>query len=96
MTEQLSQEISNLETTLGILSLIMGMAFSILGGFICALMAKVRWHKAVLILAGVMSLYGVVIGAQHMPIGKTVILTLLTFGSIYVGGWLRGRRLSVQ
>ena len=96
MTEQLSQEISNLETTLGILSLIMGMAFSVLGGFICALLAKARWQNAVLILAAIMSLYGLVVGSQNIPLGKLLILTSLTFGSIYLGGWLSGRRLRIQ
>ena len=94
--EKLSQDISNLESTLGILSLIIGMAFSVLGGFICALLAKARWRKAVLILAGIMSLYGLVVGSQNIPLVKLIILTSLTFASIYLGGWLRGRRLRVQ
>ena len=94
MMEMLSQDISNLESTLGIVSLIMGMAFSVLGGFICALLAKLRWQKAVLILAGVMTLYGLVVGSQSIPLVKLIILTSLTFVSVYLGGWLRGRRLS--
>ena len=96
MMDKLSQDISNLETTLGIVSLLIGMAFSVFGGFVCALLAKLRWQKGVLILAGIMSLYGLVVGAQHVPILKLITLTLLTFVSVYLGGWLRGRRLSSQ
>ena len=95
MMENLTQDISNLQTTFGIVSLMFGMAFSVLGGFICAVLAKARWQKAVLILGGIMAIYGLAVGAQDIPILKLALLTLLSFGSIYLGGWLRGRRLNI-
>jgi len=91
LAAELQQQALDINSIWGMAGIIMGSGFSILGGFVCALIAKERWHKAVLILAALMMAYGLVLGLRYSPALRVISLSLLTFASIYFGGWLRGR-----
>lgn len=66
----------------------LGLAMSILGGYVCARIAKAKWRQAVWVLAMIMVLFGVITTVQHYPLTLTLLLSLAAVPAIFIGGWL--------
>ena len=91
VAEEYTQLLSDFDNIWSLLGLVFGLGFSVLGGFVCAIFAKERWKNAVLILASILSVYGLLAGSEYYQLGVNIVLVILSFMSIYLGGWLRAR-----
>jgi hypothetical protein len=96
MITKLQEEIIDFSSPFGMLTLFFGCVGSVLGGYICALLAKLQWQKALLILIVVMVGYGLYMGAEYYSVGMNIGFALLTIFCISLGGWLRGRKIVRQ
>ncbi len=88
-----TQDMTSFSNIWSYISLFFGLGFSVLGGYVCAIFARERWKKAVLILVAIMSGYGLLAGSEHYQLGVLLVLILLSVIAILFGGWLRaGKR----
>ena len=90
VTNMFVEDSSSFNNIWGIIGLVFGLGFSVLGGYICALFAREKWKKAILILAAILTIYGLVMGSDIYQIGVLLVLTLLSIFAMLLGGWLRG------
>ena len=88
ITEGFTHDVASLDSIYGILSYIIGITFSLIGGYVCAHFAREHWKLAVLILAALISIFGVLMAIGYYPIGRNLVLGFLTFIVILLGGWL--------
>ncbi len=87
------EDSSNFNNIWSFIGLGFGLGFSVLGGYVCAIFARERWKKAALILAAILSGYGLYIGIEIYQLGVILALTLLSVMATYFGSWLRaGKR----
>ena len=91
--KQYAQDLTSFSNIWSIISLVLGLGFSVLGGYVCAIFAREKWKKAVLILAAILSGYGLLAGSEYYQLGVNLALTLLSVIAVFFGGWLRaGKR----
>ena len=72
----------------------MGGAFSWLGGFVCARVARETELQCAAVVATVSTLAALALGTG-LPWGLYLFLTLLTFGTVMLGGWM-GRQQNAE
>lgn len=74
---------------------IVGLAFSVLGGYVCARVARRSELKLGGILAAVSAVLGIVLSAEHYQLGTLLSLTLAGIGAVLLGarmGYAKNRR----
>jgi hypothetical protein len=64
-----------------------GAGFSWLGGYVCAVVARETELQCAAVVATISTLVALAIGAG-MPLGLYLFLTVLTFGTVMLGGWM--------
>ena len=64
---------------------LVGSSFSVLGGYVCARIARRSEMKLGAILAAMSAVSGFFLGGDEMQLGTNLSLTLLTFGAVLVG-----------
>jgi hypothetical protein len=77
-----------------ILSSAIGFGFSLLGGYVCARIARRDERRLSVILAALIEVIGLVLGAVRLGIGLNLLMLVLTFAAVTAGGEL-GRRRNV-
>ena len=77
-----------------ILSSAIGFGFSLLGGYVCARIARRDERRLSVILAALIEVIGLVLGAVSLGIGLNLLMLVLTFAAVTAGGEL-GRRRNV-
>lgn len=93
ISKQYTQDLTSFNSSWSYISLFFGLGFSVLGGYICAIFAREKWKKAILILAAILSGYGLLAGSEYYQLGVLLVLILLSIMAIFFGGWLRaGKR----
>lgn len=90
--DQFSQDLTSFDNPWSLVTTFFGSSFSVLGGYVCAIFAREKWKKAVLILVTIMTAYGFLAGGGEYEIGIFLALTFLSIVLMYFGAWLRGRR----
>ena len=91
--EQFTIDMASFNNAWSIISHAIGLGFSMLGGYVCAVFAKEKWKKAVLILAAILGGFGLLMGIDVYQFGANLALLLLSVIAIYTGAWLRaGKR----
>jgi len=91
--EQFTLDIASFDNAWSIISHAIGLGFSMLGGYVCAIFAREKWKKAILILAAILGGFGLLMGIDVYQFGVNLALLLLSVMAIYIGGWLRaGKR----
>ena len=93
LIETSSKETAALDNIWGITVTGIGLGISVLGGYICAMFAKEQWKKAVLILISGMIILSLWSNSDSYSTGVYIALCILSFASMYFGGWLRGRNI---
>ena len=82
-------------STFSFVSYAVGGGFSWLGGYVCARVARETEMRCAAVIATLSSLVAVTLGPS-MPFGLNLFLTLLTFGSVMLGGWMGMQRNARQ
>lgn len=67
---------------------LVGLAFSVLGGYVCARIARRNEMKLGAILAGLSALVGVLFSGEAYPLGTLLSLTLAGIGAVMIGARL--------
>ena len=95
-TEQIQHTMENIDplSTLGLVSAVLGLSMSVLGGFVCARTANVNSYTAVGILSAVSVAFGALMGAGEYEWQVLLLLNLLGLAAIFFGGWWYIRKLS--
>lgn len=75
-------------TRLWIAGMVLGCGFSILGGYVCARIARHRELRLGAILSAISMLIGLLIGAGSYSVEMNAWLAIATVASIMVGAWL--------
>jgi hypothetical protein len=85
--EQIAQAIATPEPTsfLSILGYVLGCALSILGGFVCARIARRRDYKLGAILGAISAVLGLAMAYGQYSLIENLGLTALTFASVMLG-----------
>ena len=73
-------------STFSFVSYAVGCGFSWLGGYVCARVARETEMRCAAVVATVSSLIAVTMGTA-LPLALNLVLTLLTFGAVMLGGW---------
>lgn len=81
-------------STLSLVSYVLGGGFSWFGGYVCARVARETELQCAAVVATVSTLVALALGAG-LPWGLYVFLTLLTFGTVMLGGWM-GRQRNLE
>jgi len=94
--EQMVEELIAVTASTGylIVGAIVGSAFSLLGGYLCARMVRRDEHRFGAIMAVLSMLIGLVLGGTRMGAGLHALMLLSTFVSVMAGAEL-GRRRNV-
>ena len=74
-------------STVSLVSYVLGGAFSWFGGYVCARVARETELQCAAVVATVSSLVALALGVG-LPWGLYFFLTLLTFGTVMLGGWM--------
>jgi hypothetical protein len=74
------------------LNSLVGLGFSMLGGYVCARMARRDERRLTAIMAGVNSVLGLSLGGLRLGVALNVLMIVLTFASTMSGGQLGRRR----
>jgi|SRR5688572_3471664 hypothetical protein len=69
----------------------LGAGFSWLGGYVCAVVARETELQCAAVVATISSLVALAMGAG-MPLGLYLFLTVLTFATVMLGGWMAMQR----
>jgi hypothetical protein len=75
---------------------VVGLGFSVLGGYVCARVARRSELKLGAILAAVSAVLGIVLSADHYQLGTLLSLTLAGIGAVLLGarlGYAKNRRI---
>ena len=75
---------------------IVGLGFSVLGGYVCARVARRAELKLGGILAAVSAVLGIVLSSEHYQLGTLLSLTLAGIGAVLLGarlGYAKNRRV---
>lgn len=87
-------------TTLNIAMYTVGGLFSVLGGYVCARVAKYNELRLGIIVAVGSALFGFLLGSREHGLAMEVLLWVATFGSVMLGAWMglrvNRRRLSTR
>ena len=75
-----------------ILSTVVRLGFSALGGYVCARMARRDERRLTAIMAGLVVAIGFAMGAARWGVGLNVLMLVLTFAVVIAGGELARRR----
>jgi len=65
---------------------------SILSGYVCSKIANNSEYKYVFILGCLISIFGWTTSVRYYSILENIFFTCLTFGNVYLGGWLYVRK----
>jgi hypothetical protein len=74
---------------------LVGLGFSVLGGYVCARVARRSELKLGGMLAAVSAVLGILLSAEHYELGTLLSLTLAGIGAVLVGarlGYAKNRR----
>ena len=74
------------------LFLVMGLGFSLLGGYVCARISRVKIYRQGLILSGIICSVGFLAGLAQYPIGLNLSMSAATAAAIFLGVWLFARK----
>ena len=75
-----------------IFSSMTGFGFSLLGGYVCARIARRDERRLSVILAALIEVIGLVLGAATLGIALNVLMLVVTFAVVIAGGELGRRR----
>src|SRR5262245_21392943 len=67
---------------------LVGLSFSVLGGYVCARIARRSEMKFGAIVAALSAVSGFFLGGDQLQLGTNLSMTLLTFGAVLVGARL--------
>jgi hypothetical protein len=81
-------------STFGLISALVGMTMSLLGGYVCARTANVSSYTAVGIVSAISVCFGTVMGAGEYEWPLLLMLNLLSLMAIFAGGWWYIRKLT--
>ena len=92
--EEVGRTLTALDPSSGyfILSSMIGFGFSLLGGYVCARIARRDERRLSVILAALIEVIGLVLGAATLGIGLNALMLVLTFAAVIAGGELGRRR----
>lgn len=62
-----------------------GLAFSVLGGYVCARIARRAELKLGAVMAGLSAVIGVALGGDHYQLGTLASLTIASIGAVLIG-----------
>lgn len=87
--EQIASALANIPTDswLSITGMVVGGGFSVLGGYLCARIARHSEYKLGAIVAAVSGISGLFLGGQ-VPAGINLALSLATIASVMLGAWI--------
>ncbi len=88
LAAQVTEQATDLGSVWGLTMLGVGLALSLLGGFVCAKFARERWTRAAAILAAVIGLFGFFSALEHLPLSTNLGLSLLSMAAVVFGAWL--------
>jgi hypothetical protein len=74
-----------------LLGYVLGGGFSWFGGYVCARVARETELQCAAVVATISTLVALVLGTG-MPWGLYLFLTILTFGTVMLGGWMGMKR----
>jgi hypothetical protein len=92
--EQITEAVTEFDPAsgYGIVAMLVGGGFSILGGYVCARIARRNERKVSAVLAAVSAVLGFLSGGEALDWWLNVGLTVLTLASVMAGGELGRRR----
>jgi len=95
--EAITQEMPENDPMSGIslISYVVGTAFSWLGGYVCARVARETEMQCAAVVATVSTLTALAMGTG-LPFALYLLLALLTAGSVMLGGWMGAQRNARQ
>lgn len=71
---------------------VVGCAFSVLGGYLCARISQHSAYRMAMIVAAISTAFGLMAGGQQFSAPATIALSLATMSSVLLGAWLGVRR----
>jgi len=80
---------------ISLISYVVGTAFSWLGGYVCARVARETEMQCAAVVATVSTLTALAMGTG-LPFALYLLLALLTAGSVMLGGWMGAQRNARQ
>jgi MFS family permease len=75
-----------------VFSSVLGFGFSLLGGYVCARMARRDERRLSVVLAVLVEAIGFVLGAATLGVALNALMLVLTFVTVMAGGELGRRR----
>ena len=85
--EGVAETIAEPGSTIAIATYTTGGAFSWLGGYICARVARETELRCAAVIGAISALISLVMGSS-LPLGLDVFLAAMTFGCVMLGGWM--------
>ncbi|HYC45091.1 MAG TPA: hypothetical protein VED01_06350 [Burkholderiales bacterium] len=91
---QIAAELSSIpaDSWVSIIGMIVGCLFSILGGYVCARIARRSEYKLGGIVAAIAAVVGALVGAGYYPLMLNISMIVATVLSVLSGVWLGVRR----
>lgn len=91
--EAIEQSLQDLEpmSPISVIGSVMGCGFSLLGGYVCARVARETELRCAAVVAVVSAIVSLAMGSS-LPLALNVLFGLLTAGLVMLGGWLGERR----
>lgn len=90
--EAIGEALVSPTSTVRIVTITMGVAFSMLGGFACARFARSTNYRLGLLLATLSACSGLLFSGGRISVRTALVLATLTFGSVVIGTRLGLRR----
>lgn len=87
--EQIAFALANVpvDSWFSILGMVVGSGFSVLGGYLCARIARHSEYQLGAIVAAISALSGLVLGGR-VPAGIDLAFSLVTVASVMLGSWI--------
>ena len=82
-------------STVSLVSYAVGGSFSLLGGYVCARVARETELRCAAMIGVISSLVSLAMGTG-LPVGLYLFLTMLTFAAVMLGGWMGQQRNARQ
>ena len=86
-SEQVETALLNPNSWFAIISFVVGCAFSFLGGYLCARIARHAEYQLAAFVAAIVTAFGLLVGFGRVSIVLNLFLAFLTVLSVMLGAW---------